>query len=140
MCQLASLFAASTAWSDSSRVPLPTGVFAKQGTWIEALTTIVGAAGGYLLPHPSDKILRVRHRYPVVPWDWWTDVTPDFVLPVDTVGRESLRWIDKPAYNERVAFTCIGAGRNAVRFKQRLNPYYVAAALPKYRNQGLDAL
>lgn len=78
---------------------VPTGVFAKQGTWIEALITIVGAAGGYLLPHPSEKILRVRHRYPVVPWDWWTDVTPDFVLPVDTVGRESLRWIDKPAYN-----------------------------------------
>ena len=78
---------------------VPTGVFAKQGTWIEALNTIVGAAGGYLLPHPSEKILRVRHRYPVVPWDWWTDVTPDFVLPVDTVGRESLRWVDKPAYN-----------------------------------------
>ena len=78
---------------------VPTGVFAKQGTWIEALATIVGAAGGYLLPHPSEKILRVRHRYPVVPWDWWTDVTPDFVLPVDTVGRESLRWVDKPAYN-----------------------------------------
>ena len=78
---------------------VPTGVFAKQGSWIEALTTIVSAAGGYLLPHPSEKTLRVRHRYPVVPWDWWTDVTPDFVLPVDTVGRESLRWIDKPAYN-----------------------------------------
>lgn len=78
---------------------VPTGVFAKQGTWIEALITIVSAAGGYLLPHPSEKILRVRHRYPVVPWDWWTDVTPDFVLPVDTVARESLRWIDKPAYN-----------------------------------------
>lgn len=78
---------------------VPTGVFAKQGTWIDALTTIVGAAGGYLQPHPSEKILRVRHRYPVVPWDWWDDVTPDFVLPVDTVARESLRWIDKPAYN-----------------------------------------
>lgn len=78
---------------------VPTGVFAKQGTWIEALTTIVGAAGGYLLPHPSEKILRVRHRYPVVPWAWWTEVTPDFVLPVDTVARESLRWIDKSAYN-----------------------------------------
>jgi hypothetical protein len=78
---------------------VPTGVFAKQGTWIEALTAIAAAAGGYLLPHPSEKMLRVRHRYPVVPWDWWDGVTPDFVLPVDTVARESLRWIDKPAYN-----------------------------------------
>lgn len=78
---------------------VPAGVFAKQGTWIEALNTIVGAAGGYLLPHPSEKILRVRHRYPVAPWHWWNEVTPDFVLPVDVVARKSLRWIDKPAYN-----------------------------------------
>ncbi len=78
---------------------VPAGVFAKQGSWIEALNTIVGAAGGYLLPHPSEKILRVRHRYPVAPWHWWNEVTPDFVLPVDVVARESLRWIDKPAYN-----------------------------------------
>ncbi|RRD58653.1 hypothetical protein EII20_01010 [Comamonadaceae bacterium OH2545_COT-014] len=78
---------------------VPAGVFAKQGTWIEALNTIVGAAGGYLLPHPSEKILRVRHRYPVASWHWWNEVTPDFVLPVDVVARESLRWIDKPAYN-----------------------------------------
>jgi len=78
---------------------VPARVFAQQGTWIEALSTIASAAGGCLLPHPSEKILRVRHRYPVVPWRWWTDVTPDFVLPQDVVARESLRWTDKPAYN-----------------------------------------
>lgn len=78
---------------------VPAGVFARQGTWIEALTDIAQAAGAYVLPHPSEKVLRVRHRYPVVPWRWWNEVTPDFVLPVDTVARESLRWVDKPAYN-----------------------------------------
>jgi hypothetical protein len=78
---------------------VPAGVFAKQGTWIEALTTIVSAAGGYLLPHPSEQIVRVRHRYPVAPWHWSQGVTPDFVLPVDAVERESLRWTTKPAYN-----------------------------------------
>jgi len=79
---------------------VPTGVFAKQGTWIKALTTIVSAAGGYLLlPHPSEKILRVRHRYPVAPWHWSQELMPDFVLPVDAVERESLHWFDKPAYN-----------------------------------------
>ena len=77
---------------------VPAGVFARQGTWIEALTSIVSAAGGYLLPHPSSPLLRVRHRYPVTPWEWGA-VTPDFVLPVDAVSRESLRWVDKPAYN-----------------------------------------
>jgi len=79
--------------------PVPAGVFTRQGTWIEALTDIAHAAGGYVLPHPTEQTLRVRHRYPVAPWDWWDEVTPDIVLPADAVARESLRWIDKPAYN-----------------------------------------
>ncbi len=77
---------------------VPAGVFARQGTWVEALAAIAGAAGGYLIPHPSAQSIRVRHRYPVAPWEWST-VTPDFVLPVDAVARESLRWREKPAYN-----------------------------------------
>ena len=77
---------------------VPAGVFAHQGTWIDALAAIAEAPGGYLLPHPFEAILRVRHRYPVAPWDWHA-VTPDLVLPVDAVSRESLRWVEKPAYN-----------------------------------------
>ncbi len=53
---------------------------------------------GELLPHPTDQSLRVRHRYPVAPWEWHA-VTPDFVLPVEAVARESVRWLEKPAYN-----------------------------------------
>ncbi len=87
---------------------VPAGVFAQQGTWIEALTAIASAAGGYLIPHRTDKSLRVRHRYPVAPWEWDT-VTPDFVLPVDAVQRESLRWLEKPAYN-RVFVSGQGVG------------------------------
>lgn len=77
---------------------VPAGVFTRQGTWIEALTSIAEAAGGYLLPHRTAKTIHVRPRYPVVPWEWAT-VTPDFVLPVDAVSRESIRWLEKPAYN-----------------------------------------
>lgn len=77
---------------------VPTGVFTQQGTWMEALVAIASAAGGYLIPHPSDQSIRVRHRYPTAPWEWNT-VTPDFVLPVDAVARESLRWVEKPGYN-----------------------------------------
>lgn len=77
---------------------VPAGVFTKQGTWIEALVAIASAVGGYLIPHPSDQSIRVRHRYPAAPWDW-ASVTPDFVLPVDAVARESLRWRELPAYN-----------------------------------------
>lgn len=53
---------------------------------------------GYLIPHASNQSIRLHHRYPTVPWEWNT-VTPDFVLPVDAVARESLRWTEKPAYN-----------------------------------------
>jgi hypothetical protein len=77
---------------------VPAGVFAQQGIWIEALASIASAAGGYLSPHPFDPTIRVRHRYPVAPWEWST-VIPDFVLPVDAVARESLRWVEKPGYN-----------------------------------------
>lgn len=77
---------------------VPANAFAQQGSWIEALTAIAGAVGGYLIPHPSAQTIRVRHRYPVAPWEW-SNVTPDFVLPVDAVARESLRWVEKPAYN-----------------------------------------
>ncbi len=77
---------------------VPARVFAYQGTWIEALAAIAAAAGGDLLPHPTEQSLRVRHRYPVAPWEWHT-VTPDFVLPVEAVARESVRWLEKPAYN-----------------------------------------
>ena len=77
---------------------VPAGVFAQQGTWIEALTAIAGAAGGYLIPHRTAQSISVRHRYPVAPWEWDT-VTPDFVLPVNAVARESVRWLEKPGYN-----------------------------------------
>ena len=77
---------------------VPPGVFTLQGTWMEALATIASTAGGYLIPHPSEQNIRVRHRYPAVPWEW-SSVTPDFVLPVDALARESLRWVEKPGYN-----------------------------------------
>jgi hypothetical protein len=77
---------------------VPAGVFARQGTWIEALTAIADAAGGYLVPHRTAQSLRVRPRYPAVPWAW-DAITPDFVLPVDAVARESVRWVEKPGYN-----------------------------------------
>jgi len=87
---------------------VPAGVFSHQGTWIEALSVIAGAAGGYLLPHPRDQTIRVRHRYPVAPWEWAT-VTPNFVLPLDAVEKESLRWLEKPSYN-RVFVSGMDAG------------------------------
>lgn len=77
---------------------VPAGVFNHQGTYISALNTIAGAAGGFLLPHPSSKSFTVKHRYPVKPWDWAT-ATPDFELPASIVTQEGTEWVDKARYN-----------------------------------------
>jgi hypothetical protein len=77
---------------------VPAGVFNHQGTYISALNTIAGAAGGFLLPHPSSKSFTVKHRYPVKPWDWAT-ATPDFELPASVVTQEGTEWVDKARYN-----------------------------------------
>lgn len=77
---------------------VPAGVFNHQGSYISALNAIVGAAGGYLLPHPSAMSFTVKHRYPTAPWNW-ASVTPDFELPAAVTTRESLEWREKPVYN-----------------------------------------
>ncbi len=75
---------------------VPAGVFNHQGTYISAIAALAQAGGGYLIPHPSNLSFKVRHRYPVKPWE---TATPDFILPADVLVRESIAWKEKPAYN-----------------------------------------
>lgn len=77
---------------------IPAGLFAKQGTWIDALTSIASAVGGYLLPHRTEQSIKALPLYPTTPWSWNT-LTADYVLPADAIARESIHWIDKPLYN-----------------------------------------
>lgn len=77
---------------------VPAGAFTMQGTYIEGLNAIAGAAGAYLQPHATAQEISVLLRYPVAPWDWDT-VTPDFELPAAVTSRESIEWLDKPDYN-----------------------------------------
>lgn len=77
---------------------IPAGVFSHQGSYISAINKIAAAAGGYVQPHPSTQTIKVLPRYPKAPWDWHA-ITPDFQLPADATSRESLRWLEKPAYN-----------------------------------------
>lgn len=78
---------------------VPAGTWNKQGSYMDALTEIAAAAGAYIQPHPTNQELSVLLRYPVKPWDWLTDVTPDFVLPSAVTTRESIQWMTKAAYN-----------------------------------------
>lgn len=77
---------------------VPAGVFSHQGSYIGALNKIAASAGGYVQPHASAQTIKVLPRYPTVPWEWG-NVVADFQLPADVTSRESLRWIEKPAYN-----------------------------------------
>jgi hypothetical protein len=77
---------------------VPSGVFSHQGAYIGALNQIAAAAGGYVQPHASTQTLKVLPRYPRAPWDWGS-VVPDFELPADVTSRESIQWLEKPAYN-----------------------------------------
>jgi hypothetical protein len=77
---------------------VPSGVFSHQGSYIGALNQIAAAAGGYVQPHASTQTLKILPRYPSAPWEW-DSVAPDFELPADVTSRESIQWLEKPAYN-----------------------------------------
>lgn len=77
---------------------VPTGAFNVNGTYIEGLIAVAGAAGAYLQPHPTDQTLHVLPRYILAPWDW-NLITPDFVLPSAVTTQEGIDWVEKPAYN-----------------------------------------
>lgn len=73
-------------------------MFSHQGSSIGAVNQIAAAAGGYVQPHASTKTLKVLPRYPSAPWEWGS-VVPEFELPADVTARESIEWLEKPAYN-----------------------------------------
>ncbi|MEN9317347.1 MAG: hypothetical protein RIS35_3740 [Pseudomonadota bacterium] len=77
---------------------VPAGAFAMQGTYIEGVNAIAGAAGAYIQPHPTAQTLRVLLRYPVAPWAWNT-ATPDYEIPSAVMTRESVEWQERPDYN-----------------------------------------
>jgi hypothetical protein len=78
---------------------VPAGLWSIQGSRIDALNQIAGAAGGYLQPTKASQVIRVLPRYPVAPWSWQADVAPDFQLPADVTTRESITWTEKARYN-----------------------------------------
>ncbi|MGC5886207.1 hypothetical protein [Ralstonia pseudosolanacearum] len=59
---------------------------------------IVESVGGYVNAHPRLRTLVAKSRYPVLPWNWATEV-PDRTLPIDVVKTLNLRWQEKPTFN-----------------------------------------
>ena len=86
---------------------VPGNVWTHQGSYIGALNSIVQAAGGYLQPHESDKVVKALLRYPTAPWDW--GAAADFELPADVTTQEGIVWQENPRYN-RVFVSGVSAG------------------------------
>lgn len=86
---------------------VPGNVWTHQGAYVGALNTIVQAAGGYLQPHESDKVVKALLRYPTAPWDW--GAAADFELPADVTTQEGIVWQENPRYN-RVFTSGVSAG------------------------------
>ena len=78
---------------------VPAKTFSHSGTYIAAVAALAAAGGGYVQPHDTDLALRVRHRYPFMPRDWASSVTPDFVLPSAVTTREGIEWSSRPEFN-----------------------------------------
>ncbi|CAN5753355.1 hypothetical protein BH11PSE12_BH11PSE12_08210 [soil metagenome] len=91
----------SLGWQIDWRIDdwlVPAGTWSHQGSYMSAVMAIANAAGAFIQPDPVEKILRVRPRYPVAPWDL-AGATPDIELPIDVIQTESIDWFEKPAYN-----------------------------------------
>ena len=86
---------------------VPGNVWTHQGAYVGALNSIVQAAGGYLQPHESDKVVKALLRYPTAPWDW--GAAADFELPADVTTQEGIVWQENPRYN-RVFVSGVSAG------------------------------
>jgi hypothetical protein len=78
---------------------VPGNTWTHQGAYIGAVAAIAQAAGGYVQPHDTAQMLRILPRYPVAPWSWAAEVTPDFELPSDVVAVEGIDWTRKADYN-----------------------------------------
>lgn len=83
-----------TDWS------VPGGIWLFRGSHIDALKDIASAAGAYIQPHLTDQVLRVLPRYPLAPWDWASDLTPDIELPVAATSVEGIEEVIRPDFNQ----------------------------------------
>ncbi len=86
---------------------VPGSVWTHQGAYVGALNSIVQAAGGYLQPHESDRVVKALLRYPTAPWDW--GAAAEFELPADVTTQEGIVWQENPRYN-RVFVSGVSAG------------------------------
>lgn len=89
---------------------VPAGAWVTHGTPMDAINGIAAAAGGYVRPDPTAKVLHLEKRYPVLPWAWGA-ATPDYELPSAATTKVGIEWIENPPWN---AVYVAGSGPGAI--------------------------
>jgi hypothetical protein len=87
---------------------VPGGVWSVSGTYMDAVKNITESVGAYVVPHKTQRILKIRHKYPLLPRDWATGPI-DIELPSSAIITEGIDWQNKPAYN---AVYVVGTGKS----------------------------
>lgn len=77
---------------------VPANVWSEQGSYMDAVKNITASVAGFVLPHPRDKLLQIKPRYPIPPWEW-DSATIDLELPSSVAETESIEWSEKAIYN-----------------------------------------
>ncbi len=78
---------------------IPAGAWSHTGSHISAINAIASAIDALVQADPLQQIIKIRPRYPALPWEWASSVTPDIILPEDAVVQEGVEWIKSPSHN-----------------------------------------
>ena len=89
---------------------VPVGAWVTLGTPADALAGIAAAAGGYVNPDRTAKVLHIESRYPAAPWAWPL-ATPEYELPIAATTKVGIEWHENPPYN---AVYVSGTGPGAI--------------------------
>lgn len=77
----------------------PAGAWSHTGSHISAINSIAGAINALVQADPTGQTIRIRPRYPLMPWEWDSSATPGVVLPENVVVQEGVEWVKSPAHN-----------------------------------------
>lgn len=77
---------------------VPAGVWSHQGSYMSAVTAIAQSVGAFVQPDPVAKLLKIKPRNRVKPWELST-ATADIDIPDSAVITEEETWEDRAQFD-----------------------------------------
>lgn len=102
MADVLTINGASLGWTLDWQITdwfIPADRWVFRGSALAALSDVASAAGAYIQPHNTQKVIRVLPRYPHAPWDWANLLVPDIELPAAAASFEGIEQIVRPDHN-----------------------------------------